>query len=292
MLGLVAGGLAGLGLWLAFDALAPPRASLVYALRPTPPRPPLPPAGGGWAARAGWPLAGLLLRAGVGVRTRVAADLRLAGKHPAGQLAEKATAAAAGVLAPVAVAGLLAVGGLRLPGPLWSAAPVLGAAGWLLPDLAVAGEASRRRRDWRHAVSAFLDLTVLSLAGGSGVEQALTHAAATGDGPEFTGLRRALGDAQLTRTSPWQALGRLGDQLGLAELTELAASVSLAAGEGAKIRGSLAAKAASARIHLLSETDAGAQAATERMSLPVVVMFAGFLLFLGYPAAAAVVTGL
>jgi len=222
----------------------------------------------------------------------MAAEGRLAGRSPATRLAEKATAAAVGVLAPVLAAGLLAIGGLRLPGPLWSAVPILGVAGWLAPDLALAAEASRRRRDWRHAMSAFLDLTVIGLAGGAGVEQALTHAAAGGGGPQFAGLRRALAQAQLTAASPWAALGRLGEQLGVAELVELAASVSLAAGEGAKIRVSLAAKAAAARTHLLADTDARAQAATERMSLPVVVMFAGYLLFLGYPAVAAVLTGL
>ena len=34
-----------------------------------------------------------------------------------------------------------------------------------------------------------------------------------------------------------------------------------------------------------------AQAATERMSLPVVLLFAGFLIFIGYPAIARVLTG-
>jgi len=63
----------------------------------------------------------------------------------------------------------------------------------------------------------------------------------------FAYLRRALDGARLARETPWSALGRLGTELGIGELSELAASVSLAGTEGAKVRASLAAKAASLR---------------------------------------------
>ena len=76
------------------------------------------------------------------------------------------------------------------------------------------------------------------------------------------------------------------------ELSELAASVALAGAEGAKVRASLAAKATSIRSHALADAQADAEAMSERMSLPVVVLFAGFLLFVGYPALAHVLTGL
>jgi tight adherence protein C len=46
------------------------------------------------------------------------------------------------------------------------------------------------------------------------------------------------------------------------------------------------------RTHQLAEAETADQAATERMSLPVVLLFAGFLLFLGYPAVQKVLTGL
>jgi tight adherence protein C len=75
------------------------------------------------------------------------------------------------------------------------------------------------------------------------------------------------------------------------ELSELAASVALAGTEGAKVRASLAAKATSLRTHELAEAETADQAATERMSLPVVLLFAGFLVFLGYPAVEKVLTG-
>jgi hypothetical protein len=132
----------------------------------------------------------------------------------------------------------------------------------------------------------------VALAGGGGVETALADAASVGSGWAFASLRRALEEARLARQTPWVALGRLGQELGVDELSELAASVALAGTEGAKVRASLAAKSASLRTHELAEAETADQAATERMSLPVVLLFAGFLLFLGYPAVEKVLTGL
>lgn len=79
-----------------------------------------------------------------------------------------------------------------------------------------------------------LDLTVVALSGGAGVEQALTAAAGAGHGVGFTSFRRALQEAELTRTAVWGPLGELGTRLGVSELTELAATASLA---GTRVRG-------------------------------------------------------
>jgi Flp pilus assembly protein TadB len=153
-------------------------------------------------------------------------------------------------------------------------------------------EASRRRAAFRHALSAYLNLVRILLAGGAGVDGALSDAAAAGEGWAFGHISRALTVARLTRTTPWARLRQLGDELGIPELAELAASISLAGTEGAKVRGSLAAKAAALRTRELADAEGHAQSATERMSLPVVVLFAGFLLFIGYPALSTVLSGL
>jgi hypothetical protein len=60
--------------------------------------------------------------------------------------------------------------------------------------------------------------------------------------------------------------------------------VSLAGSHGARIRASLAAKADTLRGHQVAETEAAAEAATERMTIPVAVLLLGFLLFIAYPA--------
>jgi Flp pilus assembly protein TadB len=253
------------------------------------------PVGGGFAARLGRPLADVLGRTKSPwlIPPRVRRDLAVLDRSPERHLAEKVSLALVGLLFAPALVALLLLGGAHLPlaVPLW-ASLVFMVAGFLVPDLGIHAEANRRRRDFRHALSSFLDLVVIALAGGGGVETALADAASIGGGWTFSYLRRALDSARLSRETPWAVLGRLGAEMGITELSELAASVSLAGTEGAKVRASLAAKAASMRTHELAEAETDDQAATERMSLPVVLLLAGFLLFIGFPAVERVLTGL
>ncbi|HEY0692474.1 MAG TPA: hypothetical protein VGD71_25960 [Kribbella sp.] len=115
---------------------------------------------------------------------------------------------------------------------------------------------------------------------------------AVGRGWAFVQLGRALTAARLTRTTPWSTLRQLGRELDITELAELAASVSLAGTEGARVRRSLTAKAAALRARELADAEAKAGVDTERMSLPVMALFLGFLLFIAYPAVSQVLNGL
>ncbi|HXP32778.1 MAG TPA: type II secretion system F family protein [Acidimicrobiales bacterium] len=227
------------------------------------------------------------------IAKRTRCDLVVLDRTPERHLAEKVTLCLTGfLLVPVAVA-IMALGGTFLAWeiPVWFAI-VLGVGGFVLPDIGMHADAAKRRADFRHALGSFLDLVVIALAGGVGVEGALTDAAGVGQGWAFARLHRALEEANLTRVAPWGPLGRLGDDLGIDELRELAGTVGLAGSEGAKVRATLSAKAASIRAHSLADAQAAAESTTERMSLPVVVLFAGFLLFVGYPAIAHVLTGI
>jgi tight adherence protein C len=297
---LVLGAGAGTGLLLVARGLASPRPTLAESLAQLRRVPEPAPAFAetdveGVAARLGAPLARLLLRAGAGglLFGRVRADLAVLGRSPERHMAEKAALAIIGLVLAPACATALALAGLALPVavPAW-AALACAVGGFFLPDLGIHGEAAARRADFRHALSAFLDLVVIALAGGGGVETALADAAGIGDGWAYERLRACLDRARLARESPWVSLDRLGTELGVAELGELAASVGLAGSEGAKVRASLAAKAASLRSHQLAEAETAAQAATERMSLPVVLLFAGFLCFIGFPAIERVLAGI
>jgi Flp pilus assembly protein TadB len=285
----------GLGLLAIAAGLAPRRVSLADALALLTRQQPAPLVtldAGGWAAQLGRPAAALLAALGLPGGT-LRRDLAVLGRAPERLLAEQATAAIIGLLLVPATAALLAAAGLTTGWQLPAAGAVLlAAAGFVAPALAVRQEAAARRAATRHALAAFLDLVVISIAGGAGVEAALTYAAATGQGLAFTQFRQALQTAQLTRRPPWQTLGQLGAELGITELTELAASLTLAGTEGAKVRASLAAKSAAMRSRQLASAEASAQAATERMSLPLVVLFAGFLLLIGYPAIVHVIIGI
>ena len=159
-------------------------------------------------------------------------------------------------------------------------------AGWSYARIDLRSDADHARRDFRHALASYLELVTILMAGGAGAETAMFDAAAAGRGKAFRHLRAALTAAQARREPPWRALGQLGDRLGIGELVELEASMTLAGG-GALVRDSLNAKAISIRNKDLAQLEAEAQARSETMVLPVVLMFAGFLVLIGYPALAA-----
>ena len=164
---------------------------------------------------------------------------------------------------------------------------VFAAAGFMLPELTLTDQAKRDRRAFRHAFGAYLDLVDVMTAAGMGPESAMHSAADAGDGWAFEQLRGALDAARRSRhQSIWEALGELGRRLGVVELGQLAASASLVDTEGARIRQSLAAQAETMRAAQLAEVEAEAESATERMTVPVTVLLAGFILFIAYPAVA------
>ncbi|MEU0924575.1 type II secretion system F family protein [Streptomyces malaysiensis] len=287
----------GAGLWALWMWLIPPRPpldTLLIRLRTEPAPPPIVvrTSGGGWAQRLGRPFVGGMRNLGL-PRSSLNKDLAITERTVEVQLAEKAALALTGLLLPAAVELLLTLGGRPLPWTMpLAGALALAVGGFLLPDIMVRSEATKRRAAFRHALGAFLNLVHLLLAGGAGVEGALADAARVGHGWAFQQLVRALDIARLTRTSPWEPLGQLGEELEINELSELAAALSLAGTEGAKVRASLAAKAAALRHQGGSQAEAEANAATERMTLPAALMAVGFIVFVFYPALTHVTTSL
>jgi len=227
---------------------------------------------------------------GVDVSTR-AVELRLADRTAARHALDKLIGAIGGAGVPLMVGLALAAVGMRLP-----VAGVLGfaiagaAAGWLLPDITLREDAAKRRKAFRHALSSYLDLVNVIIAGGGGIQTALYTAAEAGDGWAFAAIRRALDRARLTNRSPWATFVELAEELDVPELAELAASVALAGSQGARIRASLAAKADTLRGHQVAETESAAESATERMTIPVAVLLFGFLVFVAYPAVQQITT--
>ncbi|MEV0611150.1 type II secretion system F family protein [Polymorphospora rubra] len=246
----------------------------------------------GWTGRWGRPAVRWLRRTGLPLAS-TRRDLATIDKPVDVHLAEQATAAVVGLLLPPVAAMLLAIAGVGTGMTMPTAASlVLGVAGFLAPELSVRTEAAKHRAAFRDALSSFLDLVVISLASGAGVDQALDDAAKVGSGPAYTELRYALTEARLARVPPWDILATLGRRVAVAELQQLAATVGLAGTEGAKVRASLRSRAVALRARQLTDAEGEANAATERMALPIVALFAGFLIFLGYPAMAAVLGGL
>jgi tight adherence protein C len=209
-------------------------------------------------------------------------------------LAEQCTLAAlTGALVPFVAWALFVLRGVHAPLtlPVWVG--VLGAVGGAtIPLLALRARATTSRRNARRMVGCFLDLVVLALAGGLGIEGALHAAAGISDSPVSLRLVGALDVARDSGHTPWEALAGLGRELGVIELVELASAVSLAGTEGARIKSTLAAKAASIRRHELAEAETDANTITDRLFIPGVLLLVGFLIFIGYPAVARLSAGL
>ncbi|GAA4896060.1 type II secretion system F family protein [Streptomonospora salina] len=291
VLGIAGGAVFAAGLWLMLLVrLARPR--LIELL--TEPPPPTPPGDrpGGWSMRLGAP--GIPVLAALGLPTaRTRTRLAICERDTAAYLAEKTTTGLLGLAVPPLLGALLLAAGIDVAGAygllIWA---ILALVLWLAPDLALGDEAAKRRRQMRHTVAAFADLAVVALAGGAGVTSALDEAANASTAPAMRRIRTALRAAAVRRQPPWDALRDLGRRYDLDEFAELAASLQLAGADGARVRASLAAKAKSLRTQHLAAMDADAQAATERMSLPVVLLFAGFLILIGYPALSLILSGL
>lgn len=219
-------------------------------------------------------------------RSRVAlSDLEITERSQSAVTIERLVLGLAGLMLPLAMMLITALGGVALPGPLMLMTAAIGAVvGYRVPHWQLRTRAALARRRFRTSLSAYLDLVSIMLAGGAGIETALFAASRIGDGPAFARIANALDVSRTSRESPWDALSTLGMGIGVSELPDLAATVRLGGEQGARMTASLVAKASSMRAKQLAEVEAEANAATEKMGLPMVMLFIGFLLLLGYPA--------
>lgn len=212
-------------------------------------------------------------------------DLQIVGRSAEQQAIRKL--AAAGILAvlPMVAATGAVLAGLDVGvGVAVLPAVALAAGGFVVPDLELRGLADERRKAFVHALSGYLDVTAVLLAGGAGTETALAAAARTADDWPHRMLRAALDRCRLTGRTPWSVFAELGDELAITELSQLAASLELAGAHGARVRATLAERAVGLRASQLSAVEARARAATEQMSVPVALLAVAFMLFVGFPA--------
>ncbi len=217
--------------------------------------------------------------------------LRLVDKSPEAFAAERLFAAVVAFATVVSLAALAFAARIPVSPVLVAIAAVgFGVAGFYYPTLPLAEQAEERRREFRFALGSYLDFVTILLAGGAGTQSALQAAAEAGDGWAFAELRTAISRSNATGLTIWICFEQLAKDLGVSELEELAASVALAGGQGGRVKESLRAKAEAMRASQATELEALAEASTEKMIIPVVIMIAGLVLFIGV-GAANVVTG-
>ncbi|WP_406690699.1 pilus assembly protein TadB [Saccharopolyspora sp. ID03-671] len=166
---------------------------------------------------------------------------------------------------------------------------VAGAGAWV-PVWRTRDAARHARSDARRVLAVYLDLVAQERAAGQAPGPALREAAALADHPLLQRLHRTLVRAENHGYSPWDALRGLGEQIRLDELVTVA-DLAATAADGAAIYASLTAQAASLRATTTTEDKTEANARTERLTLPVTALMAGFLLLALYPTVARLLIG-
>jgi Flp pilus assembly protein TadB len=228
-------------------------------------------------------LAGVTRRADAGSRDQ---DLAVTGRTIERHGMSLAWCCLGGAGCPAALVAGLAALGTAVPVPLVAAlVPAGAAAGVLAGGLELRRTAGKARARFLRALTSWLELVSLAQAGGMGIEGALEAASRISSDPAFAAITTALADARRAGSSPWAGMARLGQDLGIVELDELAASLGLAGAEGARIRSSLTAKSAALRRRQMAEAEARANSTTERLFIPSIILMLGFMVFLMYPAA-------
>jgi hypothetical protein len=289
--GVIAGAVLGGGLFLLVVALLPRRVSLARQLaafdsRPVPAVRQARPAGQSeseFSRRLGAGLAAFCAEQGWEFPA-LRNDLALADKSFENFLATSVLLGVFGFLIGPILLLLLSVIGVHisLVIPIWLGL-VLAIVFSVFPYVEVKQKADQRRKDFRHAVGAFLDLVGMNLAGGRGVPEALMAASEIGGGWSMWRIRDALANARITGQTPWQALGALGEEIRVDELRDLAAALSLVAEDGAKVRESLTARAVSLRRRELADLEGQAGERSQSMLVAQMFLVAGFLVFLVFP---------
>jgi hypothetical protein len=285
-LAVICGGVVGGGLLLVVRALWPSTPHLVATVEALTGGALAAPAGSeagrGWLVRLGstvlrrWPTL-----PGIRVPHR---NLALLGVPVARYLGERAGFAAAGWLVPTVASPLAGFGWGVTIGVAVGVAPLVAVAASFIPDYTITRAANRARDDFVLGLSAFADLVALQVASGTGTTQAVETAANLGDSWVFARLGEELRRAEFTQTPPWDALRRVGDELDLPMLADVADTLRLSVEKSVTVAASLRARAHALRNELLSGEHERANAASERLSAPVAGLVFTFMLLLVTPA--------
>jgi Flp pilus assembly protein TadB len=274
----VAGALAGLGVYVAVGQLVPGVPRLDAALSRI-----------GTAATQEpdpTPVRALVRRIAVAMPWLPvpAADLALLGQDREKWLTSKLVCGLAGLGAIPALGALAMLLGQRVPWTLPAIASLaLGLGLFFAPDMVTKVNAAEKRTDFRHALTSFLDLVALERGAGSGPTEALEAAAQIGGGWAFARFGAALDASRKASRPPWEGLAALAAQTGVSELADIADIAEVAGHEGARILQTLAARAESMRAEALAATKARAGSRSTTMVVPIALLGAGFLLLIIFP---------
>ena len=190
--------------------------------------------------------------------------------------AQKIQSAALGFFAPLMIPIFFQLAlGFFFPLPL-IASPVVAAVMWTIPDSSVRTRARQAEREFTRFVTVYLELVAVALLGNTTAGQRLTSAASVSDSWVFRRIRREYQLADLTRTSKWDALERLGDTIGVPALIDMSRMMRMAEAR-VGVRNQLRAACDKLRAQLAADDTAMAERVTSRMDIPVMLTLAPIL---------------
>lgn len=251
------------------------------------------PGGDSWRTRLGARVVTELARHGIAYRS-LQQDLAVTGTRFDVLMGRKVLAAVGGFLLCLLLLGwsqYAAPAGvsLQLPtgAPLLLAA-LVAAVLFLAPDVDVRKLGRRRREEFTDDLAVFLELVSLEMAGYAAAETALPQAARRGGTWSMLLIRETLVHARLAGDDPWLALAVLGERIGVPDLRELGSLIKNVADDGAQVRRTLSARAASLRRQRLAAEEGHAATRNQSMRLAQLLIAVGFMIFVGYPAFAVI----
>ncbi|HRA75782.1 MAG TPA: hypothetical protein PLE12_06060 [Propionicimonas sp.] len=222
-------------------------------------------------------------RSSLGVGDDTRRRLRIVGTSVDRHLARKAVGALLGLILPGLAGGWLSwLTGVPVVLPVLLG--VAGAAvGFILPDLLLRQRDRAVTEDATEALLTFFDLVTLERLANLSGTQALRSAANSSGATVFVAIRDALERARLEQRAPYGELQRLGEELRLPALVDVADVMRLDE-TGASLSGALRARVRELRDAHLNRLKVEASAVSERMGMLMVVPSLIFgLLFLTPP---------
>ncbi|MEU5872546.1 type II secretion system F family protein [Glycomyces sp. NPDC047369] len=268
---LLAGAMAGLGVFLLVVQLIPAPPALGPALRRLHPLSAVSttPAGLSW------------------LRRRFAvphADLRLLDRSTDQYFLTLGLSALFCLILPALITVAVAVLSLPIPVFIPVGATIAAAlAGAVLAHREVVSKAAAARAEFTRAMCTYLDLAAHQVLGGHGPVESLDRAASVCHGWVFARIREALLSAQLQLRPPWDELKILARDIEVVELGDLADIMRTAGSEGANVHQTLRARADSMRDRIRIEALAQAELRTNKLDIPAAALILVLLVLIGYP---------
>lgn len=267
----LAGAMAGLGVFLLVVQLIPAPPALGPALRRLHPLSAArnTPAGISWLRRR---------------FTVPYADLRLLDRNTDQYFLTLGLSALFCLILPALITVTVAV--LSLPIPVFipvGATLAAALAGAVLAHREVVSKAAVARAEFSRAMCTYLDLAAHQVLGGHGPVESLDRAASVCHGWVFARIREALLSAQLQLRPPWDELKVLARDIEVIELSDLADIMRTAGSEGANVHQTLRARADSMRDRIRTEALALAELRTNKLDIPAAALILVLLVLIGYP---------